>query len=45
MMSEAKKNTGFSAARELLARTFDHAQDYLDALPARSPFPSEQALD
>lgn len=44
-MSEAKKNTGFSAARALLASTLDHAQDYLDALPARPPFPSAQALD
>src|SRR3954468_21105132 len=44
-MSDTKKGAGASASRELLARTFDHAQDYLEAVPTRAPFPSARALD
>ena len=42
---EAKKDLSASASRELLVRAFDHAADYLDALPTRAPFPSAQALN
>ena len=44
-MGDAKQNTGSPTLRALLARTFDHAADYLEALPDRTPFPSPKALE
>jgi glutamate/tyrosine decarboxylase-like PLP-dependent enzyme len=44
-MNDAKKHGSWTASRELLAKTFDHAAEYLEAVPARTPFPSRQALE